>query len=208
MRKIIATSVILCLLIALCPGPAAIGQDADSAAQSAEDRGAGYLPYAEPTALGSGGFFGAVIRTIISLAIVLGLLYVTLRVIRKFSVGGAGPSAEGSVRVVGRIHLSPKIVVYFLRLADELLVIGTNAGNISPLATIKDEQTISEIENDLKSALGGAPSAAFSRLFDGSMAVFQKSPEREDSIIDDQLRSLNDQIGRLKGLVRRRRGDE
>ena len=208
MNKVIAAFLILCLLIVLCPAPVAVGQDADSAALNAEDKGAGYLPYTEPTALGSGGFFGAVIRTIFSLTIVLGMLYVTLWLIRKFSAGGTGPVAEGSVRLVGRIHLSPKIVVYFLRLADELLVIGTNAGNISPLATIKDEQTISKIENDLKSGQGGASGAAFSRLFDGSMAMFQKSPEGKDSTIDDQLSSLNDQIGRLKGLVRRRRGDE
>ena len=39
--------------------------------------------------------------------------------------------------------------------------------------------------------------------------VPQKTLEKEDSIFDDQLRMLNDQIGRLRGLARKkRRGDE
>lgn len=216
MRKAIATALILCLLVVLCPARPATGQDvdrpsqaaADTASQNPEDKGAGYLPYAEPEALGSGGLFGAIVRTIFSLALVLALLYATLRVIRRFSGGVAGHSDEGSVRVVGRIYLSPKIVVYFLRLADELLVIGTNAGNISLLTSIKDERAIDLIENDLRSVRAGASGPAFSRFFNRSIAGFQKSLEREDSIFDDQLRTLNDQIGRLKGLARRRKSDE
>ena len=86
------------------------------------DRGAGYLPYSDPTPLGYGGLFGAVVRTIFSLAIVIGLLYATLWLIRKLTGGTAGPASQGNIRVVGRIYLSPKIAVYFLRLLDRLLV--------------------------------------------------------------------------------------
>ena len=214
MKKAIATAAIFCLLMVLCPPSPTIGQDngqapgtaSDSISQSPDDLGAGYLPYSEPTQYGAGGLFGAIVRTIFSLALVLGLLYVTLWVIKRFSGGATGPTAAGSVHVVGRIYLSPKVVVYFLRLADELLVIGTNAGSISLLTSITDEDAISRIESDLRSDRAGAP--GFPRLFDRSLARFQKNMEGEHSMFEDQLRTLNDQIGRLKGLARRKRSDE
>ena len=110
------------------------------------------------------------------------------------------------MRVVGRIYLSPKVVVYFLRLLDRLLVIGASAGSISLLMTIEDEHEIAQIEEALKGAYGSGP--GFSRFFDKSMAKFQKALDREDSIFDDQLRTLNDQIGRLRGLARKRQKDD
>ncbi len=215
MRKAITAAAIICLLALLCAPHPAIAQDgggesraAEPASAPSEDLGAGYLPYDEPTALGTGGLPVQIVRMIFSLAFVLGLLYATLWVIRRFTGSVAGPSAGGAVRVVGRIYLSPKIVVYFLRLADELLVIGTNAGDISLLTSITDEDTISRIENDLRSAQGGAARPGFSRLFDRSMSRFQRTLEKEDSIFDDQLGMLNEQIGRLKGLARRKHKDE
>ena len=217
MRKSIATAVVLSLLLLLLYSPPpALGENASQTSQPAtspatetsENRGAGYLPYSDPSPLGSGGLLGAIVRTIFSLALVLGLLYATLWAIKRFTGGGAGPSSEGTMRVVGRIYLSPKIVVYFLKLADELLVIGVSAGAISLLTSIKDEQQISKIENDLKSAHALPSGPAFSRFFDKSTARFQKALEKEDSMFDNRLRTLNEQIGRLKGLARKRRDDE
>jgi hypothetical protein len=52
------------------------------------------------------------------------------------------------------------------------------------------------------------PGIGFSRFFDKSLARFQKALEKDSSTFDDQLRVLNDQIGRLRGLTRKRRKDE
>lgn len=217
MRKSIAAAVVLSLLLLLFYSPPpALGENASQTSQPAtspatetlENRGAGYLPYSDPAPLGSGGLLGAIVRTMFSLAVVLGLLYVTLWAIKRFTSGVVGPSSGGNMRVVGRIYLSPKIAVYFLKLADELLVIGVNAGAISLLTSIKDEQQISRIEDDLKSAHARPSGPAFSRFFDKSTARFQKALGKEDSMFDNQLRTLNEQIGRLKGLARKRRDDE
>ncbi len=217
MKKGYAAVVILSLLL-LLPSPCLVNGDdplpashvtADNAPPDSLDQGAGYLPYSDPVPLGSGGFFGAIIRAIFSLAIVIGLLYAVLWTIRKFTGGSAGPFSEGAVRLVGRVYLSPKVVIYFLRLADELLIIGTNTGNITLLTTIKDENQIVQIENAVKSVYTSGSGRTFSGFFDKSMSKFQKTLEKEDSIFDDQLRMLNDQIGRLRGLARKkRRGDD
>ncbi len=213
MRKPIATVLVLCFFLLLCLSLPAVGQNGGASpkaptSQDAEGGGAGYLPYSEPQPLGAGGLFGAILRAAFSLAIVIGLMYATLWLIRKFTGGATGAASGGAVRVVGRIYLSPKVVVYFLRLADELLVVGSNAGGVSLLTSIKDEGDIERIENDLRSASAQISGPAFSRFFDRSMTRFQKTLGREDSPFDDQLRTLNEQIGRLKGLARKRHGEE
>ena len=212
MRKSITAALILCLLLLICPASPAIGQDSASPteipANQAEDKGAGYLPYSDPTPLGSGGLFGAIVRMIFSLAIVLGLLYATLWLIRRYTGGAIDQSSEGAIRVVGRVYLAPKIAVYFLKLADELLVIGVNTGNISLLTSIKDEDIINRIESDLRSGRAPTVGPGFSRFFDKSMARFQGALEKEEPLFDDQIKALQDQIGRLKGLARKKHSDE
>jgi flagellar biogenesis protein FliO len=216
MKKIPAVALIFFLLSLAAVSLAANKGETTQASDNAEtvssaimeDRGAGYLPYSEPTPLGSGGLFGAILRTMFSLAIVLGLIYATLWLIRRFTGSSMDPFFEGPVRVVGRVYLSPKVVVHFLRLGDELLVIGAGAGGISLLTTIRDERQIAQIEHALKGVRTHVPKLAFSRFFDRSLARFQKALEKEDTPFDDQLRLLNEQIGRLRGLARKRQRDE
>lgn len=208
MRKPCVTALIFLSLLFLVFSPYSGNCEDGAVPSGAEDRGAGYLPYSEPTPLGYGGLFGAVVRTIFSLAIVIGLLYATLWVIKKFTGSAAGPYAPGAVGVVGRIYLSPKVVVYFVRLVDRLLVIGVNAGAISLLTTVEDEGEIAKIEEAIKGGYSYGSGPGFSRFFDKSMARFQKALDKEDSIFDEQLRTLNEQIGRLKGLARKRHRDD
>jgi flagellar biosynthetic protein FliO len=167
------------------------------------DHGAGYLPYSDPSPFGSGGMLGALARTIFALAIVLGLLYFVLWGLRKVTSNTAVSTSGNSIRVVGRIYLNQKTIIYFLRLVDELLVLGASSGNISLLTTIKDPVLIEKIENSLKGAQPYASGKLFSRFFDRSMHRFQKVLEKEDDNFDDQIQELENQIGRLKGLGRR-----
>jgi flagellar biogenesis protein FliO len=212
MKKGLSTGSFFCLVLfflALLPVFSASGQPesqgaANAASTTAENKGAGYLPYSEPAPLGSGGFLGAIVRTIFSLAIVIGMLYAALWAIKKVVGSSTGPFSQGPVRVIGRIYLSPKIVVYFLKLVDELLVIGANAGNISLLATIKDEHEMAQIEEALRHTHAQAPNLVFSRFFDKSMTGFQKTLDKEETVFDNQLRKINEQIGRLKGLTRKK----
>jgi len=173
-----------------------------------EDRGAGYLPYSEPSAFRSGGMAGAVARTIFSLAVVIGLLYVFLWGLKKISAGAAVTEQSESIRVVGRIYLNPKTVIHFVRLIDELIVVGTSSGNIALLTTIQDERRIEQLEAALKSGRSHASGVLFSKFFDKSLLRFQKHSQKDDLAFDDQLKAVDDQIGRLKGLARKRHRDE
>ncbi len=178
-------------------------QDSPSS-ENAQDRGAGYLPYSEPSAFGTAGMVGAVARTIFSLAVVIALLYVFLWGLRKISSGSAGISQSESVKVVGRVYLNPKTVIHFVKVLDELLIVGASSGSIALLATIKEHERIEQVENALRGVRSNPSGAAFTRFFDKSLHLFQKNEEKED-LFEDRLKALDDQIGRLKWLARRGR---
>lgn len=173
-----------------------------------EDRGAGYLPYSDPSPFGSSGFLGAVARTAFSLVVVLGLLYAILWFLKKVTSRSGTSGANESIRVMGRLYLNPKTVIYFVKLGDELLVVGTNAGNIALLAEIREERRIVQIENALKGSQSPVSGMPFSRFFDKSLLRFQKTLEKDDLTFDEQIHSLDDRISRLKGLSRKRRSSE
>jgi flagellar biogenesis protein FliO len=212
MKKPLAVTLLICLLLLSLTHSA--GGDNNSApasnspVASSDDRGAGYLPYSEPEPMGAGGLFGAIVRTIFSLAVAIALLYATLWLIKKFTGVTTGPFSESSLRIVGRIYLSPKAMVYFLRIVDQLLVIGVNAGAISLLTTIKDESRIAQIEEALRGSHATGGNLPFSRFFDKSLSKFQSGLEKGDSGFDEQLRGIDEQISRLKSMARKRRGDE
>jgi flagellar biogenesis protein FliO len=173
-----------------------------------QDRGAGYLPYSDPSPFGSGGLLGAVARMVFSLVVVLGLLYAALWGLRKISSQSAAATVGGSVQVAGRLYLNPKVVIYFVRLVDELLVVGTSSGSISLLTTIKDARQLEQIESALKSGQPYVSGKLFSRFFDKSMLQFQKTLDKDEPAVKDQIQALEEQISRLKGLARRRRSGE
>jgi flagellar biogenesis protein FliO len=183
-------------------------KNSTASSQEFQDRGAGYLPYSDPSPLGKGGFFGAIVRAMFSLVVVLTLLYAALWVIKKMTASTMGIPSEGLLRVVGRIYLNPKVIIYFVKIVDKLLVVGVNSGNISLLTTIDDEHEIVQIESALRSAQTNVPGMVFSRFFDKSLSRFQKALEKDNSAFDNQLRVLNDQIGRLRGLTRKKHKDE
>ena len=90
MRRPLTTIFVLSLILLACMSAPAGAEDArhgpnnpGGPSATLDDKGAGYLPYSEPTPFGSGGFLGSVVKAIFSLAIVIGLLYATLWLIRK-----------------------------------------------------------------------------------------------------------------------------
>lgn len=182
----------------------------EAASESSQfvDHGAGYLPYTEPSPFGSGGMLGAIARTAFALAIVLGLLYALLWGLKRFSSSSVVAPSSESIRIVGRLYLNPKTAIYFVRVADELLLLGTSSSNVSLLTNIKDPQRIEQIEGALRGASPYASGKFFSRFFDRSMMKFQKELGDENSAFDDQIRALDGQLDRLKNIVRRRRADE
>jgi flagellar biosynthesis protein FliP len=102
----------------------------------------------------------------LTLALVLGLLAVTLRVLRKVSRGGALGRSRGAIplEVMQRISLGPRQGIAVVRIADQLLAVSIGEGGVRTLLELDDVaqpsqstevQTISAapVTRDFRSAL-------------------------------------------------------
>ena len=121
--------------LALCAAPAAVAPLAASAADLnavnhaasiASSVGAG-------TAVPSLGV-GAVLQTLVGLAVVIGLVFACAWLARRF---GLQPSARGNVvRTVGGVSLGGKERVAVVEIGDTWLVLGAAPGNVRLLHTL------------------------------------------------------------------------
>ncbi|MFZ5776200.1 MAG: flagellar biosynthetic protein FliO [Thermodesulfobacteriota bacterium] len=78
----------------------------------------------------------ALIKTLGSLAVVLGLLFLFLLLLKKLGLSRPAASREGLIRVLDIQPLSPKKQVAILELAGEYVAIGVTDQQISLLATL------------------------------------------------------------------------
>lgn len=136
--------VLLCALVlapaagwAQEPGPAAPVEQASSET--------GYLPYNDPQPMEGVNVWGALARSVIALGFVLGLMGGTVVLLRRVLPGVVGGPGAGPVRLLGRVPLSPKQVVYFLEMPGRILVVGSGGGQLSALAEITNPDEIAEL---------------------------------------------------------------
>ncbi|MFM7158811.1 MAG: flagellar biosynthetic protein FliO [Planctomycetaceae bacterium] len=88
-------------------------------------RGAG-TPAGGPT-LGS---------TLFSLALVLGLLFVTLLLLRRSTPNLRGVAPTGAMQVLERQSLDARTQLYLVRCLDRILVLGVSANGVTTLASL------------------------------------------------------------------------
>jgi len=100
--------------------------------------------------------FSTSLRTILSLAAVIGLIYFFMHILLKLSPGRSGSFSRKNniIQIVGRLDLSPKKSIYLIRIAKKILVVGVNGG-IYLLSTIEDEETVKSFEFGFKSSNSG-----------------------------------------------------
>lgn len=101
--------------------------------------------------IGDSSFFFASIRTLFSLALVLGLFYLLMRILLKFSSRGFGgnPAGKKPIIVIGKLNLSPKKSIYLVKLGKKILLIGVNGG-VHLLYTIEDEETLALFQTKIE----------------------------------------------------------
>ena len=82
--------------------------------------------------------FSAFVGVCLTLALVLGLLAITMRVLRKVSHGGLGSRAPGAValEVVQRVSLGPRQGIAIVRIADQLVAVSVGEGGVRPIVEL------------------------------------------------------------------------
>jgi len=89
----------------------------------------------------------------VMLLVVVALIYVTMMVLRKVSLGRSGFSGnKGSLEVLERSYFAPKKFVCLLRVEKKVLLVGVAENNINMLADVSDQEFEVAQTNEKKSA--------------------------------------------------------
>jgi flagellar protein FliO/FliZ len=100
---------------------------------------------ASMTGMGAGG---TALRVIGSVALLIGVLYAGVYVMRSLSGRGSRAGIkDDAVAVLHRKHLAPKKAIYVVRIAGRSMVLGVTDSQISHLADLTDQE-ISSIRTD------------------------------------------------------------
>jgi flagellar biosynthetic protein FliO len=70
--------------------------------------------------------------------LVIALLYITLRVLRRFQTGGTAPGAR--IRVLESRTIGPKATIHLVAIGDRQLVVGLTPGRLVTLAELSADE--------------------------------------------------------------------
>jgi flagellar protein FliO/FliZ len=90
--------------------------------------------------------WGAGIKTLAMLCIVIGILILVLFLVKRFLFLREGPWQGQLIRVLSSYHVTPKERIALIDVAGEKMVIGITPGNITCLAKIDKPEALAQIE--------------------------------------------------------------
>jgi len=143
----------------------------------------------------------AVKRMAVALLLVIAMFCVAVWLYKRLTRGRPLFPDQKGARVISRIYLNPKAVLYLVKVADRILVIGANPTTISLITEIADPDLVKELEQKQpESAATRAPFAGYLRQFRGRFSGVQQAAE-EEAKLEEHLRDIKDQMARLKTLI-------
>jgi flagellar biosynthetic protein FliO len=108
------------------------------------------------------GLASIIFKLIISLAVIIGLIYLTVYFLKRLNNKGL-PGNEGIIKIISRSYLTPKQSLYIVKLGGSYSVLGVGESSINHIKDLStDEVEMISIEsnkpkgfqNVLKSVLG------------------------------------------------------
>jgi flagellar biosynthetic protein FliO len=87
------------------------------------------------------GMGGMAIKVIGSVAVLIGILYFGMHVMRSFSgKANAGGLRSDAISVLQKRHIAPKKAIYIVKVGDRTMVIGVTDSQISHLADLSQDE--------------------------------------------------------------------
>jgi len=118
---------------------------ADNAPASQQPKNT-YLPYEEPGEPQAPSMGAVVARVVGSLALVVGLILVTMLALKRILGGAKSPTTSRKVsELVEATPLGGKRYLYLIRVADRLLVVGAGGDRLVLLSEIKDPEVLARV---------------------------------------------------------------
>lgn len=147
------------------------------------------LTYSEPEVPGMPSLFLLLAKLVLSLAIIVGLAYITMRILRKnLKVTSRGET----VRVLDQYAFSMNKGVYVTEIADRVYVLGVTDHNINLITEITDVNVIEDIRSkaadlDNESVI---PPGFLGRLLPGIVPKNSSAPKSFSVHIREQINRL------------------
>jgi flagellar biogenesis protein FliO len=130
------------------------------------------------TAGGAGGSSAVDLRRVgLSLAIVLGLIFVArVAMKRLFPAVSVGRNSQ-VIRVVSRSVVGPKQQFLLVKLGNRLVLVGDSGSSMNPLAEVTDPNEVAELIGQLQSESPHSSASAFASIFRKAETQFEPEDE-------------------------------
>ena len=169
--------------------------------------GSGGTPGSQPASTGTAerstgaALLQALLATCVVIALILGLYYLLSRYGKKTPLlAGAGLG-----RILGRVHLSPKAELYFVRVKDRVLVVGVTANEVSRVAEF-DAALFETAQSAANAASVETAPAAQTSAFAQELRALAM-PEPSASAVSDELAALKAELEKARQFFRETTGE-
>lgn len=94
----------------------------------------------EPLPNMSEGLWPALMKLAVAVLVIVVLIYVSMVVLRKFTLGKSGIlGGKGSLEVLERSYFAPKKFVCLMRVGEKVLLLGVSENNVNLVADVSDQ---------------------------------------------------------------------
>ncbi len=194
----------------------AIGASPTDSLEIRAGQASGRVASSQPIAMPSLGV--DVSRMLLALVIVVGLIFLSRLILKRFYQGSVSPGGSKAVQVLNRTVLAPRQQILLLQVGRRVVVVGESNGNLSTLAQIDDADEIAQLVGKLDeqrtqraTAFGGLFGRAQKKLDDESADAGASPADREPEMhpageteqMRSELSSLLEKMKSIRGQIGR-----
>lgn len=96
----------------------------------------------------SDGLWPAMMKLAVAVIVIVALIYVSMIVMRKFTLGKSGIlGGKGSLEVLERSYFAPKKFVCLMRVGEKVLLLGVSESNVNLVADVSDQNFSAPVKN-------------------------------------------------------------
>ena len=115
--------------------------------------------YAPATADYSPSMAGIILKLILSMILIVGLIYLSMYLIKKVNARAAGGGFIGdTIKIIGRTFISPKQALYLVKIGQRFVVLGATENAISMINELTDQEAKDFENRETKAAFGSSGS--------------------------------------------------
>jgi len=140
-------------------------------------------------------------RMLVALLIVVALICIVVFVLKRF-MGGAPMLVDQKLgRVIGRIYLTPKAVLYLVKVGSKVLLIGTTPTAINLIAEMTGEELVAELDRTRTESV--TPKVPFASQISQFLSKFggAQRTDDEEAKLEEYLRDIKGQMAKLNALI-------